>query len=182
MPGGLAELAARPIAQQPQAALRRNASAREQPGIDASSVPRRRSDAAPPSAHGCRGGPVPRTRRSARTDRRRRTEDVVAATIPRDRPKPPVALERRTGRYVWPVWYVERRRRLVGDQHSGFEASAIAIITRWRIPPELVWIREAGWPEGDADLGEARSPAPGPGARDVCAGGSPHENSIVLTG
>ena len=32
--------------------------------------------------------------------------------------------------------HVERGRRLVGDQHLGRQASAIAIITRWRMPPE----------------------------------------------
>ena len=32
--------------------------------------------------------------------------------------------------------HVERRRRLVGDQHVGPQASAMAIITRWRMPPE----------------------------------------------
>ena len=33
--------------------------------------------------------------------------------------------------------HVERRRRLVGDQQrSGSLTSAIAIITRWRMPPE----------------------------------------------
>ena len=33
--------------------------------------------------------------------------------------------------------HVERGRRLVGDQQtSGLHASAIAIITRWRMPPE----------------------------------------------
>ena len=31
---------------------------------------------------------------------------------------------------------VERRRRLVRDQDSGSRTSAIAIITRWRMPPE----------------------------------------------
>ena len=31
---------------------------------------------------------------------------------------------------------VERGGRLVGDQHAGSHASAIAIITRWRIPPD----------------------------------------------
>ena len=31
---------------------------------------------------------------------------------------------------------VERGGRLVGDQHLGSSASAIAIMTRWRIPPE----------------------------------------------
>ena len=31
---------------------------------------------------------------------------------------------------------VERGRRLVGDQQLGFSRSAVAIITRWRIPPE----------------------------------------------
>ena len=31
---------------------------------------------------------------------------------------------------------VERGRRLVGDERSGGCASAIAIITRWRWPPE----------------------------------------------
>ena len=31
---------------------------------------------------------------------------------------------------------VERRGRLVGDQSFGLQASAIAIITRWRMPPE----------------------------------------------
>jgi hypothetical protein len=31
---------------------------------------------------------------------------------------------------------VERRRRLVGDQQSGSLASAMAIITRWRWPPD----------------------------------------------
>ena len=32
--------------------------------------------------------------------------------------------------------HVERGRRLVGDQQLGLQASAIAIITRWRMPPE----------------------------------------------
>jgi hypothetical protein len=31
---------------------------------------------------------------------------------------------------------VERGRRLVGDQQRGWQASAIAIITRWRMPPD----------------------------------------------
>ena len=31
---------------------------------------------------------------------------------------------------------VERGRRLVGDEHSGSLAMDMAIITRWRIPPE----------------------------------------------
>ena len=31
---------------------------------------------------------------------------------------------------------VERGRRLVGDEQLGSHASAIAIITRWRMPPE----------------------------------------------
>jgi len=31
---------------------------------------------------------------------------------------------------------VERRGRLIGDQEIGFVASAIAIITRWRWPPD----------------------------------------------
>ena len=31
---------------------------------------------------------------------------------------------------------VQRRRRLVGDQQRGLQASAMAIITRWRMPPE----------------------------------------------
>ena len=31
---------------------------------------------------------------------------------------------------------VERRRRLVHDHSSGSSASAIAMITRWRMPPE----------------------------------------------
>ena len=32
--------------------------------------------------------------------------------------------------------HVERGRRLIGDQRSGPHASAMAIITRWRMPPE----------------------------------------------
>ena len=32
--------------------------------------------------------------------------------------------------------HVERGRRLVGDQQLGLHESAIAIITRWRMPPE----------------------------------------------
>ena len=32
--------------------------------------------------------------------------------------------------------HVERRRRLVGDQQLRVVGSAIAIITRWRMPPE----------------------------------------------
>ena len=32
--------------------------------------------------------------------------------------------------------HVERRRRLVGDQQRGRQDSAIAIITRWRMPPD----------------------------------------------
>ena len=32
--------------------------------------------------------------------------------------------------------HVERRGRLVGDQQRGSQASAIAIIARWRRPPE----------------------------------------------
>ena len=32
--------------------------------------------------------------------------------------------------------HVERGRRLVGDQHVGLCTSAIAIIARWRMPPE----------------------------------------------
>ena len=32
--------------------------------------------------------------------------------------------------------HVERRGRLVGDQQLGSQASAIAIIARWRMPPE----------------------------------------------
>ena len=32
--------------------------------------------------------------------------------------------------------HVQRGRRLVGDQHRGSHDSAIAIITRWRMPPE----------------------------------------------
>jgi hypothetical protein len=31
---------------------------------------------------------------------------------------------------------VERRRRLVGDQHLRVAGSAMAIMTRWRMPPE----------------------------------------------
>ena len=31
---------------------------------------------------------------------------------------------------------VERRGRLVGDEHAGSRASAIAIMMRWRMPPE----------------------------------------------
>ncbi len=31
---------------------------------------------------------------------------------------------------------VERRRRLVGDEQRGFSTSAMAIITRCRMPPE----------------------------------------------
>ena len=32
--------------------------------------------------------------------------------------------------------HVERRGRLVGDQDAGLQASAMAIIARWRMPPE----------------------------------------------
>jgi hypothetical protein len=32
---------------------------------------------------------------------------------------------------------VERGRGLVGDEHSGSQESAIAIITRWRMPPDI---------------------------------------------
>ena len=32
--------------------------------------------------------------------------------------------------------HVERGRRLVGDQHDGLQASAMAIMARWRMPPE----------------------------------------------
>jgi hypothetical protein len=31
---------------------------------------------------------------------------------------------------------VERGRRLVGDEERGWQASAIAIMTRWRMPPD----------------------------------------------
>ena len=31
---------------------------------------------------------------------------------------------------------IERCGRLVGDQDVGFDSSAMAIITRWRMPPE----------------------------------------------
>ena len=31
---------------------------------------------------------------------------------------------------------VERGRRLVGDQQRGSQARAMAIITRWRMPPD----------------------------------------------
>ena len=33
--------------------------------------------------------------------------------------------------------YVERSRRLVRDRPIGLQARAIAIITRWRIPPDI---------------------------------------------
>ena len=48
---------------------------------------------------------------------------------------------------------VERGGRLVGDQMSGFIASAIAIMMRWRWPPENWWgyLSSAALGVGDAD-------------------------------
>jgi hypothetical protein len=34
---------------------------------------------------------------------------------------------------------VERGGRLVGDQEAGLQLSAIASMTRWRMPPENSW-------------------------------------------
>ena len=32
--------------------------------------------------------------------------------------------------------HIQRRGRLIGDQSVGLQESAMAIITRWRMPPE----------------------------------------------
>jgi hypothetical protein len=68
------------------------------------------------------------------------TSSAISATTPRSCVIMMIALrtplERSSGSGSAPGRHVERGRRLVGDQQSGSLTSAIAIITRWRIPPE----------------------------------------------
>jgi len=55
---------------------------------------------------------------------------------------------------------VERGGRLIGDQDLRLQASAIAIITRWRIPPDIWWdIRRAAAPARRCDEVEHRDGA-----------------------
>ena len=70
------------------------------------------------------------------------TSSAISATTPRSWVIRMIAVPNSCCRLLHHVEHlglhgdVQRRGRLVGDQQAGFSAIAIAIITRWRMPPE----------------------------------------------